>query len=74
MAPALIVVSPGGDEGADTRCVETFTTRVQLFNAPHRLLFFIGVCNLGLAMAWWALWLAGLQLGSPLPVPAVPPA
>ncbi len=74
MAPALILVSPGGDEGADTRCVETFTTRVQLFNAPHRLLFFIGVCNLGLAMAWWALWLAGLQLGSPLPVPAVPPA
>ena len=74
MLLALILVSTGGDGWADTRCVDTSRTRVQLFNAPHRLLFFIGVCNLGLAMAWWALWLAGLQLGSPLPVPAVPPA
>ncbi len=25
--------------------------------APHRLLFFIGACNVLLAMAWWSLWL-----------------
>lgn len=43
-----------------------------LLAAPHRLLFFIGVSNLTLAMGWWALWLAGLQLGDPLPAPALP--
>ncbi|MDQ2988782.1 MAG: NnrS family protein [Pseudomonadota bacterium] len=28
-----------------------------LGRAPHRLMFFIGVSNLMLAMAWWAAWL-----------------
>ena len=42
--------------------------------APHRLLFFVGACNLLLAMAVWAGWLV-LQrwpLFAP-PVPAIPP-
>ena len=29
-----------------------------LARAPHRLMFFIGACNLLLAMLWWAMWLA----------------
>lgn len=29
----------------------------RLGSAPHRLLFFVGVTNILLAMAWWAAWL-----------------
>src|SRR5690606_7516880 len=37
--------------------------------APHRLMFFIGACNLLLAMAWWAAWLAAQRWPGLLPVP-----
>lgn len=33
--------------------------------APHRLLFFVGACNVLLAMAWWTLWLAAARFGWP---------
>lgn len=33
----------------------------RLGTAPHRLLFFIGVSNLLLAMAWWAAWLVAAR-------------
>ena len=32
-----------------------------LGTAPHRLMFFIGVSNLMLAMGWWAAWLAAAR-------------
>jgi len=34
-----------------------------LAHAPHRLLFFIGISHLLLAMLWWALWLASMRFG-----------
>ena len=37
--------------------------------APHRLMFFIGACNLLLAMAWWAAWLAAQRCPCLLQVP-----
>lgn len=37
--------------------------------APHRLMFFIGACNLMLAMAWWAAWLAAQRWPGLLQVP-----
>ena len=73
-SPTLTLISTAGFQWADTLAVNTTPTRLPILNAPHRLLFFIGVANLGLAMGWWALWLAGLQLGKPLPAPALPPA
>ncbi|MBK8286922.1 MAG: NnrS family protein [Ahniella sp.] len=36
--------------------------------APHRLMFFIGACNVLAAMTWWAFWLAGVSV-APLAVP-----
>jgi uncharacterized protein involved in response to NO len=39
--------------------------------APHRLLFFVGVTNVLLAMTWWALWLVDARwhvIGMPQPV------
>src|SRR5690606_20479233 len=35
--------------------------RMNIANAPHRLLFAIGAGNVLLAMAWWALWLVDLR-------------
>lgn len=32
-----------------------------LAQAPHRLMFCIGACNVLLAMAWWAAWLASAR-------------
>jgi uncharacterized protein involved in response to NO len=29
--------------------------------APHRLLFFVGACNVLAAMAWWTLWLVAVR-------------
>ncbi len=29
--------------------------------APHRLLFFVGACNVLLAMGWWTLWLSAAR-------------
>lgn len=40
-----------------------------LVRAPHRLLFFVGACNLLLAMSWWGLWLAGLHGAWTMPQP-----
>lgn len=43
-----------------------------LGHAPHRLMFFVGACNLLLAMAWWTAWLATTrwpQLGLHQPQP-----
>lgn len=37
--------------------------------APHRLMFFVGACNLLLAMAWWAAWLASQRWPGLLQVP-----
>ena len=37
--------------------------------APHRLMFFIGACNLLLAMAWWAAWLASQRWPGLLQMP-----
>lgn len=34
--------------------------------APHRLLFFSGACNLLLAMLWWCVWLLAQQWAPPL--------
>ena len=34
---------------------------LQLANAPHRLMFFIGASNLLLAMLWWAAWLVSTR-------------
>ena len=45
-----------------------------VINAPHRLLFLAGACNVLLAMAWWALWLVDARwsiVGMPSPpIPA----
>ena len=41
-----------------------------LGNTPHRLLFFVGTCNVLLAMLWWSLWLASARwpsIGLPQP-------
>lgn len=44
----------------------------QLFQAPHRLLFFVGASNLLLAVLWWALWLTShLGDGWKMPEPPV---
>ncbi|MGH8518928.1 MAG: NnrS family protein, partial [Panacagrimonas sp.] len=50
------------------------TSLSQLGVAPHRLLFFVGACNVLLAMAWWAAWL-GFQRWQlpPMPAPALHP-
>ena len=41
-----------------TLIVDSFPISPRLLAvAPHRLLFFIGACNVLAAMAWWALWL-----------------
>lgn len=46
----------------------------RLGHAPHRLMFFAGTANLLLAMAWWALWLAGARWGAwAVPLPRVSP-
>lgn len=58
----------------DTEQVNKPASAFSLFAAPHRLLFFVGVCNLTLAMTWWAVWLVGLQSGSLPPAPVLPPA
>lgn len=60
----------------DTRAVNnTPAPSAPLFAAPHRLLFFVGVCNLSLAMAWWGIWLLSLQGLLPAqPALTLPPA
>jgi len=40
--------------------------------APHRLMFFVGVSNLLLAMLWWAAWLLAQRAGVEMVKPAVP--
>ncbi len=42
--------------------------------APHRLLFFVGACNVLLAMAWWWLTLSAARFGWPLLPASVQPA
>lgn len=59
---------------ADTAQVNKTASTFSLFAAPHRLLFFVGVCNLTLAMTWWAVWLVGLHGGLLPPAPVLPPA
>jgi uncharacterized protein involved in response to NO len=44
----------------------------RLAEAPHRLLFFVGACNVLMAMAWWAAWLAAQRFGMP-PMPQPQP-
>src|SRR5690606_6552680 len=42
-----------------------------LAQAPHRLLFFVGACNVLLAMLWWAAWLAATRWQLwPMPQPS----
>lgn len=44
----------------------------RLFVAPHRLMFFIGACNVLLAVIWWTAWLIAMRMGFVFPQPNVP--
>lgn len=41
--------------------------------APHRLMFFAGALAVMVSMLWWALYLGAAEVGSPFPIPSIPP-